>query len=56
MRYCLRGSGAKALKTVASTPWENLSAANRNALMHGAKGFEGIIGILKELYDNYSAG
>lgn len=49
-------AAAKTLKIRISTPWEDLPAASRNALMEGAKGFEGIIGILKELYDNYSAG
>ncbi|HXE64193.1 MAG TPA: excinuclease ABC subunit UvrA [Bryobacteraceae bacterium] len=47
---------AKSLKIKLSTPWQKLPAASRNALMHGSKGFEGIVGILKEAFDNYSNG
>jgi excinuclease ABC subunit A len=47
---------AKTLKIKLSTPWEKLSAASRNALMNGAKGFEGILGVLRAAYENYSQG
>ncbi len=49
-------AAAKAQKIKLSTPWEKLPAASRNFLMRGAKGFEGIVGILKEAFDNYSNG
>jgi len=49
-------AGAKSLKIKLKTPWEKLSTASRTAMMDGSKDFEGILGILKELYDNYGAG
>jgi len=49
-------AAAKSQKIKLSTPWEKLPAASRNFLMQGAKGFEGVVGILKEAFDNYSNG
>ncbi len=49
-------AGAKSLKIKLKTPWDKLTAANRTALLKGGKDFEGILGILQDLYDNYGAG
>ncbi len=49
-------AAAKSLKIKLKTPWDKLPAPSRKLLMQGGKGFEGILGILQHLYDNYGAG
>jgi len=49
-------AGAKALKIRIKTPWEKLSAASRAKLMDGAPGFDGILAILKHMYDTWGVG
>ncbi len=47
-------TAAKALKIKLKTPWEKLTLATRNVLLHGGTGFDGLVQILSGIYENAS--